>query len=94
MKKITTLGKRILAKKVTDKPESKIIYADQKFKYVTCEDFYCDQEDFDSRSCDALQVNIGTEIIVKPYTGQQVTVNDEDFTIFNYDDIVAIIEGD
>lgn len=90
MKKITTLGKRILAKKVTDKPESKLIYSSDKFKWVVENNVYRDDEGF----LQEISILPGTEIIVKPYTGQQVTVNGEEFTIFNFDDIVAMIEGD
>ena len=40
----------------------------------------------------ALPVNVGDIILMEKYTGQEVTINDEEFVILRADDLIAIVE--
>lgn len=40
----------------------------------------------------AIPVKVGDVILIEKYSGQEVTINDEEYTIVRADDIIAIIE--
>ena len=39
-----------------------------------------------------IPVKVGDIILMEKYSGQEVTVNDEDYVIVNADDLIAIVE--
>lgn len=94
--KLRPLGNRVLAKRLEPEQEAKggIILPDtaQK-KQETLEIIACGpgKKDKDGKLL-PMPVEAGQKILAEKYSGTEVTLDDEEFTILRADDIIAIIE--
>jgi chaperonin GroES len=87
--KFRPLGKRLLCKVLEEKEESKggLILPDSsknaqmKYKVVS-----------EGSSLDDKTIEMGDIVLAKKYSGQEITLDEETFVIFNLEDLIGIIK--
>lgn len=94
--KLKPLGNRVLVRRLAaeEKLKGGIILPDtakKKQEQAEVIAIGCGKKDKNG-VCIAMPVKIGDIILMEKYTGQEVTLNDEEFVILRADDIIAIVE--
>lgn len=94
--KLKPLGNRILVRRLAaeEKLKGGIILPDtakKKQEQAEVVALGCGKKDKNG-ACIPMPVKIGDIILMEKYSGQEVTLDDEEFVILRADDIIAIIE--